>query len=150
VTVVDRTQLRGLAVPTEEPGLLEAISRGPLDPRLLSRARTVSAHLELSAFEYVETLLEAADLLSDKRYPPGVVVVLDQVNPLPFMLGTKPPRGDNLWSGLERPIRPAETLFADASYVLIPKFSTDTAWTPGPMPSTPPTLPITFRSAWRP
>jgi hypothetical protein len=45
------------------------------------------------------------------------------------MLGTKPPRGDNLWSGLQRPIRPAETLFSDASYVLVPKFSTDTAWT---------------------
>jgi hypothetical protein len=129
LTIVDRTQLRGLAVPAEEPGLLEAFSRGPLDPRLLSRARKVSAHLELSASEYVETLLEAADLLSDKRYPPGGVIVLDQVNPLPFMLGTKPPRGDNLWSGLQRPIRPAEALFADASYVLVPKFSTDTAWT---------------------
>jgi hypothetical protein len=129
LTIVDRTQLRGLAVPTEEPGLLEAISRGPPDPRLLSRARQVSAHLELSAFEYVETLLEAADLLSDKRYPTGGVIVLDQVNPLPFILGIKPPRGDNLWSGLERPIRPAEALFADASYVLVPKFSTTPAWT---------------------
>jgi hypothetical protein len=129
LTVVDRTQLRGLAVPAEEPGLLEAFSRGPLDPRLLSRARKASARLELSAFEYVETLIEAADILSDKRYPTGGVVVLDQVNPLPFMLGIEPPRGDNLWSGLERPIRPAEALFADASYVLVPKFSTDTAWT---------------------
>jgi hypothetical protein len=129
LTVVDRTQLRGLAVPTEQPGLLGAFSRGAADPPLLSRARKVSAHLELSAFEYVETLLEAADLLSDKRYPPGGIVVLDQVNPLPFMLGIKPPRGENLWSGLERPIQPAEMLFADVSYVLVPKFSTDTAWT---------------------
>jgi hypothetical protein len=129
LTVVDRTQLRGLAVPTDEPGLLEVFSRSTTNPRLLNRARAVSGHLELTAYEYVETLLEAADLLSDKRYPPGGIVVLDQVNPLPFMLGIKPPRGGNLWSGLERPILPAEVLFADASYVLIPKFSTDIAWT---------------------
>lgn len=129
LTVVDRTQLRGLAVPTEEAGLLDAISRGPPDPRLLSRARKAGPHLELSAFEYVGTLLEAADLLRDRQYPAGSIVVLDQVNPLPFMLGVRPPRGNNLWSGTDRPIRPAAALFADASYVLIPKFSTDPAWT---------------------
>jgi hypothetical protein len=51
LTIVDRTQLRGVAVPTEEPGLLGAFSRGAPDPQLLSRARKVSSHLELSASE---------------------------------------------------------------------------------------------------
>ena len=129
LSIIDRTQLRGLAVPTEASGLLEAFSRNTKNPHLLNRTRQVSGNLELTAAEYVETLLEAADLLSDKRYPPGGIVLLDQVNPLPFMLGIKPPRGDNLWSGLERPIRPAQALFADASYVLVPKFSTALAWT---------------------
>jgi hypothetical protein len=56
-------------------------------------------------------------------------VLLDQVNPLPFMLGWAPPRGGNLWSGSGAPVLPAETLFADADYVLIPRFSTYSAWT---------------------
>ena len=129
LSIIDRTQLRGLAVPTEPSGLLEAFSRNTENPHLLNRTRQVSGNLELTAAEYVQTLLEAADLLSDKRYPPGGVVLLDQVNPLPFMLGIKPPRGNNLWSSLNRPILPAQALFADASYVLVPKFSTALAWT---------------------
>lgn len=45
------------------------------------------------------------------------------------MLGWMPPRGGNLWSGSGAPVQPAEKLFADADYVLIPKFSTYSAWT---------------------
>jgi hypothetical protein len=59
----------------------------------------------------------------------GGIVVLDQVNPLPFMLGRAPPRGGNLWSGAGAPVQPARQLFADADFVLIPKFSTYSPWT---------------------
>jgi hypothetical protein len=52
------------------------------------------------------------------------VVLLDQANPLPFMLGLEPPRGGNLWSGAAAPVQPAEQVFAGADCVLIPKFST--------------------------
>ena len=44
-------------------------------------------------------------------------------------LGWPPPRAGNLWSGPNAPQRPAEQLFADADYVLIPRFSTIGAWT---------------------
>jgi hypothetical protein len=86
----------------------------------------VKARFELTSAEYVETLLEAAALLANER---GGIVVLDQVNPLPFMLGLAPPRGGNLWSGAGAPIQPAERFFTDADYVLIPKFSTYSPWT---------------------
>jgi len=129
LSVVDRTQLQGLAVPAEEGNLLAAFSSSRVDPRLLGQVRMVGARFELSAFEYVETILEAATLLQDGHYPRGGIVTLDQVNPLPFMLGDKPPRGDNLWSGPIVSLRPAASLFAEADYVLVPKFSTLSAWT---------------------
>jgi hypothetical protein len=68
-------------------------------------------------------------LLGDDRHCHGGVVVLDQVNPFPFMLGWPPAHGNNLWSGPGAPVRPADEIFADATYVLIPKFSTYGAWT---------------------
>jgi hypothetical protein len=77
----------------------------------------------------VNTLLEAAHHLQGGRHRPGAIVLLDQVNPLPFMLGRLPPRGGNLWSGSGAPAQPPEKLFADADYVLIPRFSTYSAWT---------------------
>jgi hypothetical protein len=114
--VVTTTQLAGLAVPAEPPGLLNA-------------ARREQSRYELSPAEYVNTLLEAGWLLRSGHYRPGPIVLLDQVNPLPFMLGWQPPRGGNLWSGWGAPVQPADKLFADADYVLIPKFSTYGAWT---------------------
>jgi hypothetical protein len=68
-------------------------------------------------------------LLGDDRHCHGGVVVLDQVNPFPFMLGWPPAHGNNLWSGPGAPVRPADEIFADATYVLIPKFSNYGAWT---------------------
>ena len=127
--VVDRTQLKGLAVPAEDQGLLTAFADDRPGPQLLNRARAKRPLFELSPSEYVETLVEAAALLQSGRHRPGGVVVLDQVNPLPFMLGWSPPRGDNLWSGLGAPVRPAGEVFAEADHVLIPKFSTYSAWT---------------------
>jgi hypothetical protein len=128
--VIDHSQLTGLAVPLEQPGLLAAFADGgQTNHGLLNRARAGRPRFELSPAEYVETLLEAAALLQDGRHPPGAVVVLDQVNPLPFMLGWPPPRGGFLWSGPAAPILPAADVFDEADYVLIPKFSTYSAWT---------------------
>jgi len=127
--VVGHTQLKGLAVPSEREGLLAAFADGPPNYTLLNRARAKQPRWELSPAEYVATLLEAAALLDNGRHQPGGVVVLDQVNPLPFMLGWAPPRGGNLWSGPAAPVQPAAQQFAEADYVLIPKFSTYSAWT---------------------
>jgi hypothetical protein len=51
-------------------------------------------------------------------------VLLDQVNPLPFMLGIEPARGGNLWSGVGEPVLQASAVLGDADHVLVPKFST--------------------------
>ena len=128
--VIDHTQLKGLAVPLERPGLLAAFADGgQTNHALLNWARAGRPRFELSPAEYVETLLEAVALLQNGHHPPGAVVVLDQVNPLPFMLGWPPPRGGSLWSGPGAPILTAAEVFAEADYVLIPKFSTYGAWT---------------------
>ncbi len=127
--VVDRTQLKGLAVPAERPGLLAAFADGQFGSALLNRSRASLPRFELSPAEYVETIVEAATLLNDGRHCRGGIVVLDQVNPFPFMLGWPPASGENLWSGPGAPVRPADEIFAEAGYVLIPKFSTYGAWT---------------------
>lgn len=127
--IVKQTNLKGLAVPIERSGLLDAFAAGKPSHALLNWSRALQPHVELTATEYVDTIMEAADLLNDGQHRPGGVVVLDQVNPFPFMLGWVPPRGSNLWSASGAPIRPASEVFADADYVLIPKFSTDAAWT---------------------
>lgn len=127
--VVDRTQLKGLAVPGERQDLLAAFADGRPEHSLLNRARAGRPRFELSPAEYVDTLMEAATFLKSGRHHPGGIVVLDQVNPLPFMLGWSPPRGGNLWSGPVAPVRPADVVFAEADHVLIPKFSTYGAWT---------------------
>ena len=127
LTFVDSTNLRGLAVPTEDSGLLAAFADGGHSFQLLSRARVNRPRHELLPYEYVQTIEEAVTLLS--RYRPGTIVLLDQVNPMPFVMGWPPPRGGNLWSGPKAPQRSAEQLFGSADYVLIPKFSTIGAWT---------------------
>jgi hypothetical protein len=77
----------------------------------------------------VQTLQEAATLLREQGRAHGQIAVLDQVNPLPFMLGLEPPRGGNLWSGAGAPTPTAEDYLGDADHVLIPKFTTNAAWT---------------------
>jgi len=117
-------------VPLERPGLLAAFADGgQSNHSLLNWARAGRPRFELSPGEYVDTLLEAAALLQSDRHRPGAIVVLDQVNPLPFMLGWPPPRGGNLWSGFDAPMQAAAELFDEADYVMIPKFSTFGAWT---------------------
>ncbi|SJZ73866.1 hypothetical protein SAMN02745126_02096 [Enhydrobacter aerosaccus] len=126
---VDGTNLHGLAVPAEKSGLLAAFANPRGDYHLLNRARMVSTRYELSPSEYVDTLLDAVALLGTVSGRHRRIVVLDQVNPLPFMLGQVPPRGGNLWSGPGAPVQPAQHVFAEADCVLIPKFSTYSPWT---------------------
>ena len=124
VLVVDRTNLKGLAVPAEPDGLLAAFAAGNGGYALFNRSRAVFPQYDLSPFEYVQTILEAADLMAGKRYRRGGIALLDQVNPMPFVLGLPPSRGANLWLADTWHIPPAERFFADIDYVLIPKFST--------------------------
>ena len=124
LSVIGATNLQGLAVPLEPAGLLASFADGEAEEYLLNRARAVQSRYELSQYEYVETIQEAAALLNKPRYRPGGVMVLDQVNPLPFMLGWQPARGETLWSGAGMPMQEPEPLFAGTDHVLIPKFST--------------------------
>jgi hypothetical protein len=118
-----RPPLRGLAVPEQQDGLLDAVAAAAIDPTLFSRIRTVNTDGEaISQFEYAQTLEEAAELFDDPARRDGAVAVLDQVNPLPFMLGRLPPRGATLWLDPAFPWATPEAMLGDARYVLIPKF----------------------------
>ena len=125
--VLGDTNLRGLAVPADERGAFASFSRGGIDYPLRNEAGVLVPRYELSQYEYVTMLLEAARLLEQRE--PGGIALFDQVNPLPFMLGLQPPRGGNLWSIWSAPLRPGDEYFADVRYVLIPKFPTDPNWT---------------------
>jgi hypothetical protein len=135
--VVDHTNLRGLAVPAGERGALASFQRGGIfesdDNSLRGQPGALVPRYELSQYEYVETLLEAADLVAGRRdkerHQSDGIALFDQVNPLPFMLGLPPPRGANLWSYGLRPLLPAQQYLADVEYVLIPKFPTTANWT---------------------
>ncbi len=91
--IVDRTNLRGLAMPADEGA----------QPN------------------YVAMMIEAADLFAAAGGPPGRIQVLDRINPLPFMLGAPPPRGRDLWWEPAMPARPAEAVLGDADHALLPK-----------------------------
>jgi hypothetical protein len=127
--VVDATNLRGLAVPMQPGDVIADFAGNRPSYRLLNRARAVRPRYELSPLEYVQTLQEAAALLREQGRAYGHIALLDQVNPLPFMLGLEPPRGGNLWSGAGAPTPTAEAYLGDVDHVLIPKFTTNAAWT---------------------
>ena len=127
--MVDKTNLGGLAVPREPEGLLADVAAGRDRDRLFGRSRAIRPRYELSPYEYVETLMEAAALLEEKGLASGRIAVLDQVDPFPFMFGLEPPRGGNLWSGAGAPTASPEDYLADADRVLIPRFTTNFAWT---------------------
>lgn len=127
--VVEATNLKGLAVPMEPEGLLADVATGRDRERLFGRIRAVRPRYELSPYEYVETLTDAVRLLQENGLANGRIAVLDQVDPLPFMLGLEPPRGGNIWSGAGAPTPPAEAYLGEVDHVLIPKFSTNLAWT---------------------
>lgn len=127
--MVDKTNLRGLAVPMEPEGLLADFANNRDRDRLFGRSRAIRPRYELSPYEYVETLMEAAALLEANGLASGRIAVLDQVDPFPFMLCLEPPRGGNLWSGAGAPTAAPADYLADADRVLIPKFTTNFAWT---------------------
>lgn len=125
--VVRGTQLAGLAVPLQED-VLTAFRDASSTSGLLNRARTAPTRgNELTSTEYVATIEEAARLFAGQRT--DGIVVLDQINPLSFTLGGRPPRGGNLWSDHMIAVRPAGEAFQDAEHVLVPKFPTFGRWT---------------------
>jgi hypothetical protein len=95
--VVKETNLQGLAVPADHDKITDG---------------------------YINTILSLADLLREKGAPAARIVVIDQVNPLPFVLGAEAPRGGNLWSRGDIAWRAPEDVFREADYVAIPRFPT--------------------------
>ncbi len=124
--VVDRSRLQGLAVPEGKHGAYLSFSR-TFDYPVRTGDEHTPPRYQLTDFEYVLSLLQAADLL--QKQPPGGLALFDSVNPLPFMLGWTTARGANLWSTWNAPLRPAEDYLADAHYILLPKFSLNPRWT---------------------
>ncbi len=124
--VVETTNLAGLAVPAGERGTYLSFSYNFDYP---SRPKDTPPHAlyQLSDYEYVLVLLDAAELLKGREG--GGIALLDSVNPLPFMLGVEPARGANLWSAWSAPRRPPGEFLADVRYVLVPKFPTSPQWT---------------------
>lgn len=107
--IVDRTNLHGLAVPDGD---------SPIPPGE-----------EIDQDDYVQTILEAADLLRRTRDGGRGVVLLDQVNPMPFVLGQPPRKSARLWLDVDFPWPRPDVMFAGANHVLVPKQPTYTAVT---------------------
>jgi hypothetical protein len=119
------TALEGLAVPMGTTALMDAASSDPHGYRMFTAGRAIGVgQAEVSQYEYAQSLLDAARLFDDPARREGAMAVLDQVNPLPFMLGRLPPRGSSLWLDQRFPWRPGEEMLGDAAYVLVPKFPT--------------------------
>jgi hypothetical protein len=117
--------LEGLSVPRGSEALMDAVRTRPSDYRLFSAIRAAGVgDEEVSQYEYAQSLIDAAALFADPARREGAMVVLDQVNPLPFMLRRPPPRGSQLWLDLSFPWPEAEEALGDAAYVMVPKFPT--------------------------
>lgn len=119
LTTPTTTNLSGLAVPAPDFAVTEALAA--TGHQLLSSARIPPLRDAVTQAEYVSTLLEAAAHLAGA---PAKVLLLDQVNALPFVLGYPPPRGGPLWLWPEATPPPADQIFGDVDVVLIPKYST--------------------------
>ncbi len=115
------TNLRGLAVPADGRELEETLASGPY--QVHSPLRDPPLRDPLTQHQYLRSLLEAAALFAGDD-PPSRVLVLDQVNAMPFVLGYPPPRGGVLWLLPEERPRRAEEVFDDVDVVLVPKYST--------------------------
>jgi len=113
------TNLRGLAVPPLDHEVPIDLAR--MGYSILSSTRPSPLRDPLTQAEYVESLVEAASLLAGH---PQKVLVIDQVNPMPYVLGYPPPRGSLLWMGPDAPPRVAGAIFDDVDVVLVPKYST--------------------------
>jgi hypothetical protein len=125
--VVSGTNLQGLAVPLDHDNVIADFATGHYSPALFGRMRNLRVRHELSQYEYVQTILELAELLRAHGAAASSVVVIDQVNPLPFAMGARAPRGGNLWWAEEIAWRAPEEAFGDAAYVAIPRFPTQRA-----------------------
>lgn len=124
--VVDRTNLRNLALPEGPHGTFLSMSRS-FDYPAQPKAQATPPRYQLTEYEYLLTLLQAADLLENQA--PGGIALFDSINPLPFMLGRAAPRGANLWSTWNAPMRPANEYLVEVRYILVPKFSLNPRWT---------------------
>ena len=125
--VVADTNLRGLAVPLDRDNAITDFATGRYSPALFGRLRNNHVRFELSQNEYVLTILELAELLRARGAAASSVVVIDQVNPLPFVMGARPPRRGNLWWAEGIAWRAPEEAFGEADYVAIPRFPTRSA-----------------------
>jgi hypothetical protein len=123
---VDRTNLRGLAVPDGRQGTFLSFSR-TFDYPMRNASAAPPPRYQLTDYEYVRVLLQAAELLDEQ--PAGGIAVFDSINPLPFMLGREAPRGANLWSTWNAPLRSADEYLAEVRYILVPKFPLNPRWT---------------------
>jgi hypothetical protein len=119
--VVGRTNLRGLALPRSQS---DAVAHQEVDYDWIANLRPIGGGVRVSQAAYVDSLLEAAALFGPASGRSGGIQLLDQVNPMAFVLGRPAPRGVALWMDLEFPFQPAATSFAEVSHVLIPKLST--------------------------
>ncbi len=121
---VEATNLRSLAVPVEDHDVADALATIDLPYAPLGITREPPLTQQLSQFEYVQTLMEAASLFGSGQRGQPKIWVVDQVNPMPFVLGFPPPRGEGLWTRQVRRPLPADEVFRDVDVVLIPKFPT--------------------------
>jgi hypothetical protein len=119
--VVDRTNLRGLAVPKIRE---DAVANTDAAYMWVNRIRSIGGNERLSQYDYVQSIMEAAALFDDRPDRYGPVLVLDQVSPMSFVLGRRPPRGTALWMDTSFPWQPAEVALAEVRHVLVPKLST--------------------------
>ena len=89
VHVVERTNLHGLAVPEGQRGTFLSFSHSFDYP---SRPKDAPAQplYQLSDYEYVLVLMDAADLLKGRER--GGIALLDSVNPLPVHAGRRAAR----------------------------------------------------------
>jgi len=120
------TALEGLSVPRSGGSLIQDMRARPgreHDVFSAIRASGVGEE-EVSQYEYAQSLLDAAALFDDPARRDSAIVVLDQVNPLSFVLRRPPPRGGALWLDLSFPWRSAEEALGDAAHVMVPKFPT--------------------------
>lgn len=125
--VVAGTNLQGLAVPLDRYNVITDFATGRYSPALFGRLRSNHVRHELSQYEYVQTILELAELLRARGAAASSVVVIDQVNPLPFVMGARPPRRGNLWWEEGIAWRAPREAFGEADYVAIPRFPTRSA-----------------------
>jgi hypothetical protein len=122
--IVMENRLRGLTVPKDEDNVLDEVAADRYSRDSFSRIRSDGPRVhELTQNEYVKTILELADVLRKRGTAAARIVLIDQVNPLPFILGTVPPRGGSLWLG-DGAWQPSEREFQEADYVAIPRFPT--------------------------